>query len=167
MWRVWRMWLASFWLLGLASLRPWLSILDTTLTCVCFCFVLWQLLANTPYSNQCNRTVPVRRTDSTESLFTGMCWLEWTHLNSWAWQSSVVNKQGQTFRFSDFFVFSDFCCSNPFIFEPKVEKINMGVISTNFVPLISIKAPTIMEEWNHQLWKLWFLQILTFASQFI
>ena len=35
---------------------------------------------------------------------------------------------------------------NLFIFEPKVEKIHMGVFSTRFVPLISILAPKIMEE---------------------
>jgi hypothetical protein len=30
---------------------------------------------------------------------------------------------------------------NSFIFEPKVEKNDMGVFSTQFVPLISILAP--------------------------
>ena len=34
----------------------------------------------------------------------------------------------------------------------------MGVLSTHFVPLISILASKIMEEWNNQLYKLWFLQ---------
>jgi hypothetical protein len=34
--------------------------------------------------------------------------------------------------------------SNLFIFEPKVEKIYMGVFSTQFVPLISILAPKLM-----------------------
>jgi hypothetical protein len=33
-----------------------------------------------------------------------------------------------------------------FIFEPKVEKINIGVASTHFVPLILILAPKIMVE---------------------
>jgi hypothetical protein len=52
-----------------------------------------------------------------------------------------------TFRFLEFFrFFSDFFCSNSFIFEPKVEKIYMGVFSTHFVPLISILAPKIMGE---------------------
>ena len=32
-----------------------------------------------------------------------------------------------------------------FIFEPKVEKIYLGVFSTHFVPLISILAPKIMK----------------------
>jgi hypothetical protein len=52
-----------------------------------------------------------------------------------------------TFRFLEFFrFFSDFFRSNLFIFEPKVEKIHMGVFSTRFVPLISILAPRPMEE---------------------
>ena len=64
-----------------------------------------------------------------------------------------------TFRFLEFFrFFSDIFRSNSFIFEPKVEKIYMGVFSTHFVPLISILASKIMEEWNNQLYKLWFLQ---------
>ena len=43
-------------------------------------------------------------------------------------------------------VFSNLFQSNLFIFELKLEKIFMGVFSTHFVPLISILAPTIMEE---------------------
>jgi hypothetical protein len=38
-----------------------------------------------------------------------------------------------------------------FIFEPKVEKIYMGVFSTQFVPLLSIFLAKIMEEQNYQL----------------
>ena len=60
--------------------------------------------------------------------------------------------------FEIFSFFSDFFRSNSFIFERKVKKIYMGVFSTHFVPLISILAPKIMEVWNIQLWKLWFLQ---------
>ena len=45
-----------------------------------------------------------------------------------------------------FLVFSNFFCPNLFVFEPKVEKINMGVFSTHFVPLISILTPKKMEE---------------------
>ena len=60
--------------------------------------------------------------------------------------------------FGIFSFFSDFFRSNLFIFEPKVEKIYMGVFSTHFVPLISNLAPKIMEEWNNQFQKLWFLQ---------
>ena len=41
---------------------------------------------------------------------------------------------------------------------PKVEKVYVGVFSIHFVPLISILASKIMEEWNDQLYKLWFLQ---------
>jgi hypothetical protein len=51
----------------------------------------------------------------------------------------------------NFFFFSDFFRSNFFIFEPKVEKIYMGVFSTHFVPLISGLAPKIMEDLNSQL----------------
>jgi hypothetical protein len=52
-----------------------------------------------------------------------------------------------TFRFFEIFsFFSDFFRSNSFIFEPKVEKIYMGVFSTHFVPLISILAPKVMKE---------------------
>jgi hypothetical protein len=41
---------------------------------------------------------------------------------------SGVNKQGQTFSFLEFlWFFPNFFRSNSFIFEPKVEKINMGV----------------------------------------
>ena len=40
----------------------------------------------------------------------------------------------------------NFFRSNSLIFEPKVEKICMGVFSTHFVPLISILAPKIMKE---------------------
>jgi hypothetical protein len=40
--------------------------------------------------------------------------------------------------------FSKFFGSNSFIFEPKVEKIHIGVFSADFVPLISILAPKIM-----------------------
>ena len=43
-----------------------------------------------------------------------------------------------------FSFFSNFFRSNSFIFEPKVEKIDMGVFSTQFVPLISNLAPKIM-----------------------
>ena len=46
--------------------------------------------------------------------------------------------------FGIFLFFSDFFRSNSFIFEPKVEKIYMGVFSTQFVPLISNLAPKIM-----------------------
>jgi hypothetical protein len=42
-----------------------------------------------------------------------------------------------------FSFFSDFFCPNSFIFEPKIEKIYMGVFSTHFVPLISILEPKI------------------------
>ena len=56
------------------------------------------------------------------------------------------------FGFLEFFrFFSDFFRSNSFIFEPKVEKNNMGVFSTQFVPLISILATKILEEQNCQL----------------
>ena len=48
--------------------------------------------------------------------------------------------------FGIFSFFSVFFRSNSFIFEPKVEKIYMGVFSTHFVPLISILAKRIMEE---------------------
>ena len=47
--------------------------------------------------------------------------------------------------------FSDFFRPNSFIFEPKVEKNNMGVFSTQFVPLIAILATKILEEQNRQL----------------
>ena len=53
---------------------------------------------------------------------------------------------------ANFLFVSDFFCSNSFIFEPKVEKIYMGVFSTHFVPLISILAPKLRSvaqiEWN-------------------
>ena len=45
-----------------------------------------------------------------------------------------------------FSFFPNFFRSNLFIFEPKVEKIYMGVFSTHFVPLISILASKIREE---------------------
>ena len=61
-----------------------------------------------------------------------------------------------TFWFLEFF--SDFFHSNSFIFEPKLEKIYIGVFSTHYVPLISILASKIMEEWNDQFYKLWLLQ---------
>ena len=48
--------------------------------------------------------------------------------------------------FEIFLFISDFFHSNLFMFEPKVEKIYMGVFSTRFVPLISILAKKIMEE---------------------
>ena len=60
--------------------------------------------------------------------------------------------------FGFFLFFSDFFRSNSFIFEPKVEKMYMGVFSTQFVPLISILATKILEEQSCQLWKCWFLQ---------
>ena len=46
--------------------------------------------------------------------------------------------------------FLEFFCSNSFIFETKVEKIYIGVVSTHFLSLISILASKIMEEWNNQ-----------------
>ena len=52
----------------------------------------------------------------------------------------------QLLGFWNFFIFSDFFCSNLLIFEPKVEKIYMGVFSTHFVPLISIFASKIIKE---------------------
>ena len=64
----------------------------------------------------------------------------------------------QLLGFWNFFVFSNFFRSNLFIFEPKVEKIYRGVFSTHFVPLVSILASKIIEEWNNQFYKLWFLQ---------
>ena len=67
--------------------------------------------------------------------------------------------------FGIFLFFSDFFRSNWFTFEPKVEKNYIGVFSTHFVPLISGLAPKIMEDWNSQLYKLWFLQILTFVTE--
>ena len=53
--------------------------------------------------------------------------------------------------FGIFSFFSNFYRPNSFIFEPKVEKKDMGVFSTQFVPLISILAPKILEEQNCQL----------------
>ena len=41
--------------------------------------------------------------------------------------------------------------TNSFIFESKVEKKDMIVFSTHFVPLISILAPQILKEHNCQL----------------
>ena len=50
--------------------------------------------------------------------------------------------------------------SKAFVLEmsSKVEKNYMGVFSTHFVPLILILASKIMEDWNNQLYNLWFLQ---------
>ena len=57
-----------------------------------------------------------------------------------------------TYRFLEVFrFFSDFFRPNSFIFEPKVEKKDMGAFSTQFVPLISILAPKILKEQNCQL----------------
>ena len=42
--------------------------------------------------------------------------------------------------------FFNFFRSNSFIFEPKVEKLYMGVFFIHFVPLNSILAPKIMKE---------------------
>ena len=57
-----------------------------------------------------------------------------------------------TFRSLEFFrFFPDFFCPNSFIFEQKVEKKDMGVFSTQFVPLISNLAPKILAEQNCQL----------------
>ena len=53
--------------------------------------------------------------------------------------------------FGIFSFFSNFFRSNLFIFESKVEKNNMGVFSTQFVPLNSILATKILEEQNCQL----------------
>jgi len=50
-----------------------------------------------------------------------------------------------------FSFFSNFFRPNSFIFEQKVEKKDMGVFSTQFVPLISILATKILEEQNCQL----------------
>jgi hypothetical protein len=55
-----------------------------------------------------------------------------------------------TFRFLEKKI-SDLFRPNSFIFEPKVEKKYLGVFSTQFVPLISILAPKILEEQNCQL----------------
>ena len=46
--------------------------------------------------------------------------------------------------FGIFSFFSDFLRSNSFIFEPKIEKIYMGVFSTQFVPLNSNLVPKIL-----------------------
>jgi hypothetical protein len=61
--------------------------------------------------------------------------------------------------FGIFLFFYDFFRSNSFVFEPKVEKIDMGVFSIHFVPLISILAPK-----NNGRMKLSTLKTLIFAS---
>ena len=53
--------------------------------------------------------------------------------------------------FGIFSFFSNFFRQNSFIFELKVEKKDMGVFSTQFVPLISILATKILTEQNCQL----------------
>ena len=73
-----------------------------------------------------------------------------------------IRSQGNGLQLLDFWIFlffSQFSRSCSFVFEPKVEKnIHSSVFSTHFMPLISMFVPKIMEEWNNQLKKLWFLQ---------
>ena len=51
--------------------------------------------------------------------------------------------------FGIFLFISDFFRLNSFIFEPKVEKKDMGVFSTQFQPQLSIMAPKIMAGQNN------------------
>ena len=65
-------------------------------------------------------------------------------LNNWCeLDVGVISCNFQVFGIFSFF--SNFFCSNLFIFEPKVENIYMGVFSTRFLPLISNLAPKILE----------------------
>ena len=66
-------------------------------------------------------------------------------------QGYNIRKFFAFFEFGMFSLFSDFFRSNLFIFDPKVEKNNMGVFSTQFLPLISILATKMLEEQNCQL----------------